>query len=208
MEEEYRTLKASATAEFTERRSRFLSDAAPVCREEEATAFLQSVKSRHKEARHYVYAYCLRQERITRHSDGGEPQGTAGMPVLDVLLRSGVTDAMIVVTRYFGGILLGAGGLVRAYSHAASLALKQSGIAVMKRCALLEICCGYAQYAAVSALIARFGGAVDHTEYRDSVRICFHLEQKKLNLFCRALSDATCGKCRAELLSEKYRSVQ
>lgn len=207
MEEEYRTLKASATAEFTERRSRFLGDAAPVCREEEATAFLQSVKNRHKEARHYVYAYCLRQERINRHSDGGEPQGTAGMPVLEVLLKSGVTDAVIVVTRYFGGILLGAGGLIRAYSHAASLALQQSGIAVMKRCAVLEIGCSYAQYAAVGALIARFGGETDHTEYMDSVRIRFHLERKNLNLFCRALSDATCGKCRAELLSEKYMAV-
>lgn len=203
-EEEYRTLKAVAAAEFTERRSRFIGDCAPVSSEEEAAAFLQEVKSRRREANHHVYAYCLRKEHITRHSDDGEPQGTAGMPVLDVLLKSGVTDAAMVVTRYFGGILLGTGGLVRAYSHAASLALKQSGIAVMKRCSVLEVCCSYAQYSFVSSLIPQYEGTIERSNYSETVQIRFHMESGNLRNFQNALSDATCGACSAEVMDQKY----
>lgn len=204
MKEEYRTLKIAASAEFTERRSRFIGNCAPVSSEEEAAAFLQGVKACHREAKHHVYAYSLRRGNLTRHSDDGEPQGTAGMPVLDVLLKSGVTDAAIVVTRYFGGILLGTGGLVRAYSHAASLALGQSGIAVMKLCFLLEVCCSYARYSAVSALISQHCGVVEQTDYTDSVRIRFHMASENLEDFRGALSDATCGTCPAEILDQKY----
>jgi uncharacterized YigZ family protein len=203
-EEEYRTLKAVATAEFTERRSRFIGDCAPVSSEEEATAFLQEVKSRRREANHHVYAYSLRKGHLTRHSDDGEPQGTAGMPVLDVLLKSGVTDAVIVVTRYFGGILLGTGGLVRAYSHAASLALERSGVAVMKLCSVLEVCCSYSQYSLACALIPQHGGTIEHSDYTDSVRIRFHMENGNLRNFQKALSDATCGTCSAQGISQKY----
>lgn len=205
MEEgEYRTLKAVAAAEFTERRSRFIGDCSPVSSEEEAAVFLQKVKSRRREANHYVYAYSLRQGHITRHSDDGEPQGTAGMPVLDVLLKSGITDAVMVVTRYFGGILLGTGGLVRAYSHAALLALEQSGVAVMKRCSILEVCCSYAQYSSVSSLIPQYGGAIEQSDYGESVRIRFHMESGNLRNFQSALSDATCGACSAEAINQKY----
>jgi uncharacterized YigZ family protein len=201
---EYQTLKTAASAEFTERRSRFIGDCAPVSSEAEATAFLQKIKVRYREAKHHVYAYSLRQGNITRHSDDGEPQGTAGMPVLDVLLKTGVTDAVMVVTRYFGGILLGTGGLVRAYSHAASIALEQSGIAVMQLCSLLEVSCEYAQYSVVNALIAQHGGSVEQTDYTDCVKIRFHIEKSRLKDFHNALSNATCGSCSAELLSEQY----
>lgn len=204
MKAEYRTLKTEAAAEFTERRSRFIGDAAPVSSEEEAIRFLRSVRARHREAKHHVYAYSLRREQIARHSDDGEPQGTAGMPVLDVLVKSGVTDAVIVVTRYFGGILLGTGGLVRAYSHAASLALGQAGTVTMKHCCLLETECSYAGYAAVSALILRSGAVIDRTEYTDSVRFQYHLESKYLTRFRASLSDVTRGSSQAGVLCEKY----
>ncbi|XOQ44332.1 MAG: YigZ family protein [Clostridium sp.] len=204
MQEEFRTLKAAASAEFVERRSKFISDAAPAATEEEAASFLQSVKARHREATHHVYAYILRQGNITRHSDDGEPQGTAGLPVLDVLRKNGITNAVVVVTRYFGGTLLGTGGLVRAYSRAASLVLEQAGIAVMKFCSVVSVRCSYSQYSAVAALISQHGGKIEHTDYSESVQIRFYIENKSLQGFRRALSDLTCGTCSAEILCEKY----
>ncbi len=120
---DYKTVRAAASGELTEKRSRFIGYCKPVSTEEEATAFIASIRSRHWDARHNVYAYSLREGNLRRYSDDGEPSGTAGMPVLDVLQKSGVTDVCVVVTRYFGGVLLGTGGLVRAYSQAARLGL-------------------------------------------------------------------------------------
>ncbi len=116
----YKTVVREAEAEFTEKRSRFIAQVAPVQNEEEALAFLEKVRARHREARHNVYAYICRENNISRFSDDGEPSGTAGLPVLNVLTRQGLTDVCVVVTRYFGGILLGAGGLARAYGKSAA----------------------------------------------------------------------------------------
>ena len=115
--EEYKTILTPADVEFVERRSRFIGHIRPVSSEEEALAFLSEMRSQYWDATHNVYAYRLRQSGAQRYSDDGEPQGTAGMPTLDVLRKSGVTDVAAVVTRYFGGILLGAGGLVRMPFH-------------------------------------------------------------------------------------------
>ena len=115
---EYKTVRKNAQDQFVEKRSRFIGYACPVQTEQEALDFITSKKSEHWDASHNVYAYILR-DGTMRFSDDGEPQGTAGMPVLDVLRKSGVTDVVTVATRYFGGILLGGGGLVRAYSHTA-----------------------------------------------------------------------------------------
>ena len=204
---EYRTVLSAASAEFTERHSRFIGHAAPVSGEEEAAAFLRSVREKHREATHNVSAWRLRAGQLQRYSDDGEPRGTAGVPVLDVILKSDVTDTAVVVTRYFGGVLLGAGGLVRAYSRAASLALQQAGVAVMRRCFILELSCSYAQYAGVGALIPERGGVIDRSDFTDSVRIRFHLECGRLPGFEAALSDFTRGECRAEAVGEKYFAV-
>ena len=106
----YRTIEAPARDEFIERRSRFIGHIAPVATDEEAVAFVNAIREQHREATHNVYAYVLRQDQLTRFSDDGEPQGTAGKPVLEVVLREGLVDVAVVVTRYFGGSLLGAGG--------------------------------------------------------------------------------------------------
>lgn len=119
----YRTITKEADAEFTERRSRFIGHAMPVSSEEDALAFVAMIKEQHGDATHNVWAYNLKNGR-QRYSDDGEPQGTAGPPVLEVLQKERLVDAAVVVTRYFGGVLLGAGGLVRAYSHGAKLALE------------------------------------------------------------------------------------
>ena len=162
---EYRTIAQAAQDEFVEKRSRFIGYARPVQTEEEAQAFIAEMKSRHWDATHNVYAYILREGNIQRYSDDGEPQGTAGIPTLDVLQKSHVTDVAVVVTRYFGGILLGGGGLVRAYSHGASIALKAAGIITMKECSLLMLSCDYSRYGRVSSLIPECGGIIDDTDF-------------------------------------------
>ena len=128
----YKTTEKEAQDEFVEQRSRFIGYVRPVKTEEEALAFIEEKKKQHWDARHNVYAYVLREGGIQRYSDDGEPHGTAGVPTLDVLLKSGVTDVCVVVTRYFGGILLGAGGLVRAYTKSAKLALEAAQLAAGK----------------------------------------------------------------------------
>lgn len=120
---------------------------------EEANAFIAGIRQRHWDATHNVPAFVLR-SGVQRSSDDGEPGGTAGMPVLDVLLKSGVQDVCVVVTRYFGGILLGAGGLVRAYSHACSLALETAGVVTMAPCAAMELTVDYSYYERVNNLLA------------------------------------------------------
>ena len=118
----YTTIKGFATNSFIEKKSEFIGYNTPVKTNQEAVDFINEIKSQNRKAKHNVYAYILRDNNITRYSDDGEPQGTAGMPVLDVLQKENLTDVCVVVTRYFGGILLGGGGLVRAYSHACKLA--------------------------------------------------------------------------------------
>lgn len=171
----YRTISHIGTDEFTEKRSRFIGHIVPVTTEEEAQAVIAARKKEFWDARHNVWAYALRENNLRRYSDDGEPQGTAGMPVLDVLQKEGLTDCVVVVTRYFGGILLGGGGLVRAYSHAARLAVDAGERCAMRRCAKLSVTCDYAQYGWVSPLVIAEGGAVDDTEFTDEVTLRFHL---------------------------------
>ena len=127
-EASYVTIGKEGSATLVEKKSEFIGYAAHVENESEALDFIAKIKHRHSDARHNVYAYVLKKNNIMRYSDDGEPQGTAGMPVLDVIRKTGFTDAVIVVTRYFGGILLGTGGLVRAYSASAKLAVEDAGI--------------------------------------------------------------------------------
>ena len=145
MEAAYKTVAREAHAEFVEKKSRFIGHVKPVTTEEEAQAFVAALKKQYWDATHNVYAYVLR-SGARRFSDDGEPQGTAGMPTLDVLQKAGLTDCVVVVTRYFGGILLGAGGLVRAYSHGALLAAAAGEIVEMRPCTVVEAVCDYAQY--------------------------------------------------------------
>ena len=125
----YKTVRNASEFTIIEKKSEFIGFCAPVKTEEEAIAFVNSVKKKHSAARHNVYAYVLREGNASRFSDDGEPHGTAGMPVLDSIRKAGITDVAVVVTRYFGGILLGTGGLVRAYTAAASGALHEAGVA-------------------------------------------------------------------------------
>lgn len=203
----YKTVRAENQAEFTERRSRFIGHAKPVKTEEEALAFINEMRSKYWDASHNVYAYCLREGNIKRYSDDGEPQGTAGVPVLDVLQKSSVVDAVVVVTRYFGGTLLGAGGLVRAYSHGASIGLAAAEIITMGLCTLCTVLMEYTQYGRVSSLIPETGGVVDHADFGEKVEIYFHIPNEKLPGLRKALTDATSGACRILEEGEEYYEV-
>ena len=189
----YLTVRNEASDEFTEQRSRFIGYVCPVSTEEEALTFIEKKKKQHWDAKHNVYAYCLRNGGIQRCSDDGEPHGTAGVPVLEVMLKSGVTDAVVVVTRYFGGILLGAGGLVRAYTKGARIALEAGQIIRMQKCVCLTLCCDYNQYGRISSLIPECGGVTDNCDFGSGVTISFHIKREDLPSFNKKLADATCG---------------
>ncbi|MEG1179529.1 MAG: YigZ family protein, partial [Oscillospiraceae bacterium] len=150
----YRTIKYASSDEYIIKRSRFIGYATPVATQEQAIEFINSIKSKHWDATHNVYAYVLKDGQTRRYSDDGEPQGTAGMPVLDVLLKEELFDCAVVVTRYFGGIMLGAGGLVRAYSHSAKIAVDAIAIIEISLCVNSRLKCGYTYYGRVSSLIS------------------------------------------------------
>lgn len=189
----YCTVAREATDEFTEKRSRFIGAIRPVTTEEDAQAFIREISKAHWDAKHNVYAYILGDGGVCRFSDDGEPQGTAGIPVLDVLRKEGLTDCAVVVTRYFGGILLGGGGLVRAYSHAAKLAVDAAGIVEMRPCLRGTVACDYAQYGWVPALIASCGGSVEDSTFTDAVTVAFSLPVERQGELQAALTERSAG---------------
>lgn len=202
--ESYRTVRGEGCGEYEVKRSRFLCYAAPVHTPEEATAFISAIKQKHWDARHNCSAYILREGGIKRFSDDGEPQGTAGMPILDVLEKSEVTDVCVVITRYFGGILLGAGGLVRAYSHSATLALEAGEVITMVRCAECELTCDYTLYGRIPALIAEHRGKETGTDFTDSVTVRFRLPEEEVDAFQTKLTELSSGKYSVEVSGQEF----
>ena len=204
MSDEYKTVLNYAKDEFVEKRSRFIGFCKPVKTESEAVAFINEKRAEHWNASHNVYAYSLRKENIMRYSDDGEPSGTAGMPTLDVITKNNIFDVCIVVTRYFGGVLLGTGGLVRAYSHGAKIALEAAKIAVMQNCLLCYARCTYNQYGKVSSLIIESGAEIDDTVYETDVLIKFHILPELLPQLNKQLADSTSGDVQAFGNGEKF----
>lgn len=204
----YKTVGKEAHDYFIEKKSKFIGYAKPVLNEQEALDFIQSKRSKHWDATHNVYAYILRDKTIQRYSDDGEPQGTAGIPTLDVLKKNNITDVVVVVTRYFGGVMLGAGGLVRAYSHGAKIALDAAGIIEMKPSFLCKICCSYNQYGRISSLIPEHSGVIDSTDFTDVVLINFHISKEYFNAFEKELTNVTCGEVNVKKDGEKYFSAE
>lgn len=200
----YLTIAKEAVDEFTEKRSRFIGAIQPVTTEAEAQEFIRRRQKEFWDAKHNVYAYVLDKGALCRFSDDGEPQGTAGIPVLDVLRKEGLTDCAVVVTRYFGGILLGGGGLVRAYSHAAKLAVDAAGVVEMRRCLLGRVVCDYAQYGWLPALISEQGGTVQDTAFTDVVTVYFSLPQEQKGYLQAALIDRSAGQLEAVFTGEEF----
>ena len=202
--QEYLTVAKETEDEFTVKHSRFIGYIKPVTTQEEAVEFINSKKSKHWDATHNVYAYILRDGQIRRYSDDGEPQGTAGIPVLDVLQKEGLTDCVVVVTRYFGGILLGGGGLVRAYSHAAKLAVDASGVIKMSMCVRAECECDYGYYGRLASLIPECGGTIENSDFTESVKVTFTMPQNLYGSFCAKLVDSSLGKYNATELETLF----
>lgn len=200
----YRTVEKCANDEFTEKRSRFIGYVKPVKTEEEAIEFITQIKHENWDAKHNVYAYVLREGNIQRYSDDGEPQGTAGVPVLDVLKKEQIVDCVVVVTRYFGGILLGGGGLVRAYSHASKIAVEAGVPVEMQLCDISEICCDYSFYGRLAAFIPEQGGVIETTDFNADVCVRFYVPADKTSFFRKELINISNGRYDASVLGQKY----
>ena len=199
----YTTLAGEGTATLVERRSEFIGYAKPVSTEDEAAAFVMSIKKKHADARHNVFAYVLRGGALKRYSDDGEPQGSAGMPVLDVLCKNGLDGAAVVVTRYFGGILLGTGGLVRAYSSAASAAVADAGIITLEEVVILKMKCSYNDHARVQNEFARYGIEIEDSEFTSDVTLTMTAPTATVENFKVRMRDLTGGRSIPEEIGRK-----
>lgn len=192
MDGAYKTVRDMSTAEIVEKRSRFIAYVRPVSTEEAALDYLNYIRQKHRDARHNVYAYIIRDNNIMRYSDDGEPGGTAGMPILEVMRGRELTDLIVVVTRYFGGILLGTGGLVHAYSKAAKEGIDAAGVAEMALCRRLFISCDYSSLGKVQYEAAEFDGVFcGETEYGETVKLEVFVPVGREDEFAKRLIDKT-----------------
>ena len=194
--EEYKTLRAPASDEFTEKRSRFIGYAQPVSTQVEAAAFIERIKKQHHDATHNVFAYLLREGQLERYSDDGEPQGTAGIPMLEVFRRAGVTNAVCVVTRYFGGVLLGTGGLVRAYQGAVQAGLASSTIIDKKEGIQLTVGTDYTGLGKLQYLIAQQNLTLIDTVYTEKVELQLMVPVEQQQEVEKEIVEATNGSAR------------
>ena len=206
MTEYYIPTKAAET-ELVEKRSRFIGQVRPVETEEEARAFVEQVKKKHYDARHSCWCYRLRDGGVERYSDDGEPQGTAGQPMLNVFQREEVTNVVCVVTRYFGGVLLGAGGLVRAYTQSAKDALDASGISVVRRWVEILLPCSYAQYERVKLETESFGGVVAEADYGADIALTVLLPEERSEDYLAHMLDVTAGTVEGMVCGERFQDV-
>ena len=200
---EYKTISSNFTAEYTEKHSRFIATAFYCESETHASEIIAAQKSKYWDARHNVYAYVL-QDGTARFSDDGEPHGTAGMPVLDVIKGSGITNVLIVVTRYFGGILLGTGGLVRAYSTSARDALLGAQKVLMCVCSEFTIDCDYGNYDRLLRLITDHNGMIQNTDFTDKVTVNVVFKNIDCDAFLNKLCEVFASKITAKLQNELF----
>lgn len=201
----YITVAQKGMDEIIEKRSRFIANVFPITTEAEAIEIINKLKKEYWDARHNVYAYSLREGNICRYSDDGEPSGTAGVPVLDVLKKRDIVDCLIVVTRYFGGVLLGTGGLVRAYTASALKGLEAAGVVTMQPCLLCETKCGYGDYDNLSRLLDNHSAEIKNTEYLEDIIISFSIDDGEIEKFALNLKNNFCGRLNFEIKGEDYR---
>ena len=205
MTEYYIPTRESET-EFVEKRSRFLGHVWPVDSEEEARARIEETRKKHYDARHNCWCYIIKDGPV-RYSDDGEPQGTAGQPMLNVFQREDITNVCCVVTRYFGGILLGAGGLVRAYGQAAKLALDAAGVCVVRRWAEVTVPCPYALFERVRQEVEAAGGVLGEMEYAADVTVRALLPEGAVEAFSARITELTAGGVCVAVTGEQFRGV-
>ena len=203
---EYCVPTAPGEASFVEKRSEFLGHVRPVESEDEARAFIAEMKKKYYDARHNCWCYIIK-DGAERYSDDGEPQGTAGIPMLEVFRREGVCNVVCVVTRYFGGILLGAGGLLRAYTKSAKDALDAAGISVVRRWVETELDCSYAAAEKLKQEIAAYGGIVAGLDYGAAVTIRAYVPEELAEGFKAKIFDVSAGGVTVRVTGEDFRAV-
>ena len=201
-EQNLTTLGKEASAEFTEKKSVFIGYAKPIKTAEEAEEFIARIKKKHADARHNVSAYMA--GNAVRYSDDGEPKGTGGVPVLEVLKKSGVDGAVVVVTRYFGGILLGAPGLVRAYSKAAAMAVEEAGIVTYRNYTECTVTCDYGLYDKLLYDIGRRTIITDDTDFGGNITLRLAVLSEEYEAFEKSVYSMTNGKLAPQKTGERY----
>ena len=201
---EYKTILTPSEIEFTEKKSRFIGYAAPVITEEQALEFVKSVKAKHRDATHNVYAYITRDNNLSRYTDDGEPSGTAGLPVLDSLRKAGFTDAAVVVTRYFGGTLLGTGGLVKAYSTAASKAIAAAQPVIKRLSKIYKIICPYDLHGSLEYSLLKNNFRIESTDFTDKVTITVGIPFENAELLEKTVVSVTSGRAKTKLMGENF----
>lgn len=201
---DYITIGAPAQTSFIEKKSEFIGYLSPVSSNEEAVDFINSIKSEHRKAKHHVYAYILRDSNITRYSDDGEPQGTAGVPVLEVLRKRELTDICCVVVRYFGGILLGGGGLVRAYSHSASITCDSAHIQHMCESTPLTLRMDYTLYGKVTYCLPKYGVLELNSDFNTDVLLDLLVRNEVLDDLKAELTELSGGKIQMQCGTPSY----
>ncbi len=200
----YTTLSGEGSGEFEEKRSVFLCHAKHITTEEEAQEFIKSKKKEFSDATHNCWAYLLKGGIIARYSDDGEPQGTAGVPMLEAIRKKGVEDAVVVITRYFGGVLLGAGGLVRAYSHGVSVAFDAAKVITYEKYIELSLECSYSDYQKYCVLLPAYNALTDDTDFSDKVKISFAIKEEFVGELCEKIKEMSGGRDLPEKVGERY----
>lgn len=200
---EYKTIARRCEARFIEKKSEFIGYLCPVQTEEQAAAFIEEIRAMHRKATHNCYAYILRENNTARHSDDGEPGGTAGVPIYEVLRREGLTDVCCVVTRYFGGILLGAGGLVRAYTKGAKDAVDAAQIKCMAAAVKLLVTVDYGLYGRLAQIFAEHDARVADEKFADNVQITLHIREES----AKALTDKLVDSCNGNIKVEEIEKL-
>ena len=201
---DYSTINGFAEASFIERKSEFIGYIKHVETNDEAVDFINEIRAKHRKATHNVYAYILRDGSTSRYSDDGEPQGTAGVPVLDVLMKEGLTDICCVVTRYFGGILLGGGGLVRAYSHSAKIAVEAAERLIMCRCFPIDVTVDYNLYGKINYILPEFEVKILDTVFASDVTVKMLVKLDYIDKLKEKLTDITNGNILIEQFDECF----
>ena len=203
---EYTTLSKEASVSFIEKKSEFIGHAAPVKTEEEAMEFITKIRKKYGDATHNCYAYMLA-NGSARYSDDGEPQGTAGVPILSVIQKGGFTDAVIVVTRYFGGILLGAGGLVRAYSASARDAVAAARVVTYAHVTEFSLTCSYSDYQKLLPVIAQCGVTEDGSDFTDTVTLRLAAKEDGYRDFLAKTAELGAGRITVTELGKRFRDL-
>ena len=203
MKEFFLTPQKTAFGEITEKRSKFIAEIRPVCDEKEATAFIEEVRSKHRDARHTVFSYLLIDGK-RRYSDDGEPSRTAGAPITEILEKKDFCNCALTVTRYFGGILLGTGGLLRAYSAAATNAIEQCDPVKMTLKSRFSLRCEYTFYNRIPSILSKYGGKILDSDFSNTVFLSVSLPPEHAKTFFDLIFELSGGKILANQLDPLY----